>query len=374
MVVIQQADAVADRDQPGRDSADRVDAASVIREQPLMAPVTPELSWNWVHSLTQRPPDRTRRPDADLIARIRCSAPIQRGTRMMKLLTARQLGAYLKGRLINGFCYRAYDLQNLRTATDLALLTTDSAGPVSADPLVFALRWRAVDPADYAIPFSFPLADLPAFEGLAAMKPHERVGPPVLGTGFAPSNQHIIPEFVTSDLADLPMTANTSIAAYTADGTEVTLYQYLPEQRAWTRMFGPQWRHLFAGVPDVATDQEYVAVNPDRTIGTSLVGSYQGDIFEAIADPPHEYRVLARVRAARYPVEQLARRLWYATWKGITFTVVRAEGDWLRLRLCRPDAPSVSMLGATCVERGIYEIWAPTAEVEANQIDYEYKL
>jgi hypothetical protein len=239
---------------------------------------------------------------------------------------------------------------------------------------VFAVRWRAVDPRDYAIPFSISVDDLPTFEGLAAMRPHERVGPPVLGTGFAPSNHQVIPEFITADLADLPMTANTSIAAYTADGTEVTLYQYLPEQRAWTRMFGPQWRHLFAALPDAATDQEYIAVSPDRTVGTTLVGSYQGDVFEAIADPPHEYRVLAKVRAARYAVEQMARRIWYATWRGITFTVVRAEGDWLRLRMCRPDAAAVTALGAACVERGIYEIWAPTADVEAHQVDYEYDL
>jgi hypothetical protein len=367
--MFQQADAVFDSELPREDTT-----ALVVRDQPLMVPLTPELSWSSIHALTQRLPDRSRRAEADQVVRIRRTATIQRGSRMMKLLTSRQLGAFLRGRLISGFCHRACDLAHLRTASDLAVLTTDSAGLTGPEPIVFALRWRAVDPRDYAIPFSVAVDDLPTFEGLASMRPHERVGPPVLGTGFAPSNHQVIPEFVTSDLADLPMTANTSIAAYTADGTEITLYQYLPEQRAWTRMFGPQWRHLFSALPDVATDQEYIAVSPDRTVGTTLVGSYQGDVFEAIADPPHEYRVLARVRAARYPVEQMARRIWYATWRGVTFTVVRAEGDWLRLRMCRPDAASVSALGATCVERGIYEIWAPTADVEAHQVDYEYDL
>jgi hypothetical protein len=367
--MFQQADAVFDADGPGEETA-----AVVVRDEPLMVPLTPDLSWSSVHALTQRLPDRSRRPEAEQVARIRRSASIQRGTRMVKLLTGRQIGAFLRGRLISGFCHRACDVAHLRNASDLSILTTDSAGLAGPEPIVFVLRWRAVDPSDYAIPFSMTVEDLPTFEGLAAMRPHERVGPPVLGTGFAPSNHHVIPEFITSDLADVPMTANTSIAAYTADGTEITLYQYLPEQRAWTRMFGPQWRHLFATMPDVATDQEYIAVSPDRTVGTTLVGSYQGDVFEAIADPPHENRVLARVRAARYPVEQMARRIWYATWRGLTFTVVRAEGDWLRLRMCRPDAASVSVLGATCVERGIYEIWAPTADVEAHQVDYEYDL
>ncbi|MER7169545.1 hypothetical protein ABT336_26235 [Micromonospora sp. NPDC000207] len=31
----------------------------------------------------------------------------------------------------------------------------------------------------------------------------ERLGAPVLGTGFAPSNDQLIPEFVTRDLVDL---------------------------------------------------------------------------------------------------------------------------------------------------------------------------
>jgi hypothetical protein len=357
---------------PAAEADDTAAIADVV-DQPLMAPVTPALSWSWVHSLTQTPPDRRRPAEAEVVAQIRRSATVQRGTRMMKLLNGRQLGAHLGGRLVNGFCYRAYDLAGLHTAAELALLTTDVAGVVG-EPVVFALRWRAVDPIDYAVPFSLPVDELPAFPGLAGIRPHERVGPPVLGTGFAPSSHHVIPEFITSDFADLPMAATSSIAAYTADGTEVLLYQYLPEQRAWVRMFGPQWRHLFAGLPELATDQEYVPVNPDRTVGTTLVGTYQGEMYEAVADPPHEFRVLARVRAARYPVNQLARRVWYASWRGVTCTVVRAEGDWLRLRLCRPDGQNTIALAAQCAERGVYEVWAPSAEVAPHRVDYEYDL
>ena len=68
----------------------------------------------------------------DMVARIRRTAPIQRGTRMIKLLTGRQLGAHLKGRLINGFCHRAYDLAHLHTAGDPVRV----AGLLAAAPLL----------------------------------------------------------------------------------------------------------------------------------------------------------------------------------------------------------------------------------------------
>ena len=209
------------------------------------------------------------------------------------------------------------------------------------------------------------------------MPPHDRVGPPVIGSGFAPASQRLIPEFVTADLADLPLTANASLIAYTSDGTEVTLYSYLPEQRAWTRMFGPQWRHLVAGVPGSSrgpfpADQEYLPTEPAPS---RFVGQHNGEVYEAIADPPGEFRVAAKTRAARYPVEALARRLPYGTCRNARCTVIRSEGEWLRLRLCRPTGDSVTTLSAHCVERGLYEVWAPAAEVtDARTVDLPYDL
>lgn len=338
-------------------------------DTPLLAPVDRRMSWERIHELSQAPRHNgalgLTAVDADhrLIARVRRTATVARGTRMKKIFTAPQLAGYLAGRLLSGFCYRASDLAELRTATELSVLTGATPAPSATHDVVFALRWRATDPLDYHIPFTAPVDDLAAYPGLAAIPPHERIGPPVLGTGFAPSRQHLIPEFVTADLADLPLPASSTIVAYTADGEEVPLYSYLPEQRAWLRLFGPQWRGLLAGATGVPVEQEYVATTTDAVAPTTrLVGHYQGELYDAVADPPHEFRVLARGRAPRFMVQTLARRTVRATWRGVGCTVVRTEGDWLRLRLSRPDAQTILELGAQCVERGVYEAWAPLAE------------
>lgn len=206
-----------------------------------------------------------------------------------------------------------------------------------------------------------------ACHGLVTMPPHDRMGPPVLGTGFTPSGQHLIPEFVTRDLADLPMPVNAALLAYPADGDEVVLYTYQPEQRGWLRMVGPRWRHLLAAVPGISPDQEYVPVG-DEYRSTRLLGDHQEAEYEAVADPPDGHRVLAMTRAARYPVSRLRRRARYANWRGATCLVVREEAGWLRLRLCRPDPDAVATLGAQCYERGVYESWAPAADVTDDRL------
>ena len=329
---------------------------SNFEDEPLLMPVTRTLDWAGLHKLTQTP------SAAAQLGPIRRTAAIRRGTRMIKFLTGRQLGGHLRGWPISGFCYRAFDVAHLRTPIDLAIL---SGGiPESDGGVVFAIRWRAVDEWDYEV----PLAD--SYAGLVSMPPHDRLGSPVIGTGFAPSGRHIVPEFVTRDLAELPVPANTSLVAYTGDGTEVTLYTYLPEQRAWSRMHGPQWRHL---LPDtIAADQEYF---PTATPLTRYVGRYRDNVYEAIVDPPGEFRVAAKTRAARYPLDALARRVPSATWRDAHCTVIREEGDWLRLRLSRPDGDQVARLGAHCVERGLYEAWAPGAEItDAREDDHWFDL
>ncbi|GAA1829914.1 hypothetical protein GCM10009682_55910 [Luedemannella flava] len=348
-------------------------------DTPLLAPVTRQLSWERVHELSQTPRHHAGTgPDAEqrLITRVRRTATVQRGTRMKKIFTAAQLPGFLAGRLISGFCYRSTDLADLRTAADLSILTGAQPAPGAAHDVVFVLRWRATDPIDYDIPFAAPVDDLPAYPGLTNIPPHERIGPPVLGTGFAPSRQHLIPEFVTTDLADLPLPANSTIVAHTAAGDEVPLYSYLPEQRAWLRLFGPQWRNLLAGAPGLQIDQEYVATNTDAAAPTTrLVGHFHGELYDALADPPHEFRVLARGRAPHFLLETLARRTCRATWRGVPCTVVRTEGDWLRLRISHPDAQSILDLGAQCVERGIYEVWAPLSEcADLHETETPYPL
>ncbi|GFJ91195.1 hypothetical protein Prum_048370 [Phytohabitans rumicis] len=339
------------------------DSAEVL-EAPLMIPLNRARGWHDIHALSQTPAyahDPT-------VAGIRRTAAIRRGTRMIKVLSARQLSGYLRGWLPYGFCYREHDVAHLRTPADLALLRTDADAGRDNPDVIYALRWRAADLYDFEI----PLGD--NHRGLGGMPAHDRVGPPVLGTGFTPSGRHIIPEFVTTDLADLPLPANATLLAYTPDGTEVVLYTYQPEQRGWLRMVGPQWRHLLAGVPDIAPDQEYVP-SDEKNKSTRLVGRYRGQEYEAVADPPGEFRVLAMTRAARYPVEALSRRGAYARWRGVDCMVLRQESGWTRLRMCRPDSDGVAALGAQCYERGIYEAWAPAAEItDHRMVDIEYVL
>jgi hypothetical protein len=334
------------------------------REAPLVAPLSRTRGWPQVQRLSQTPASAH---DPFLVT-VRRSAAIRRGTRMVKVLSARQLAGYLQGWLPNGFCYREYDVAHLRTPADVALLRTDGDAGRDGFDAAYVLRWRAADPADYEIPF----ADNQP--GLVTMPPHDRVGSPVLGTGFSPSGKHLIPEFVTRDLADLPLPAGTSLSAYSPEGIEVMLYSYQPEQRGWLRLVGPQWRHLLAAAPGVSPDQEYVP-NREATRSTQLVGTYRGQEYEAIADPPDEFRVLAMTRAARYPVDAVARRGRYATWRGAACLVLREEAGWLRLRLRRPDQETLAALGAQCYERGIYEAWAPVSEVTDDQvIDLPYPL
>ncbi|NJC63543.1 hypothetical protein HC028_03310 [Planosporangium flavigriseum] len=330
-----------------------------LPDQPLRMPVSRSLDWAGLHRLSQQP------ATADsVVAAIRRSATIRRGTRMIKVLSARQLVGHLRGWLPSGFCYREYDVAHLRTPAELGVLRGDGADP---GDVVFALRWRAVDPLDYAVP------SVDTYPGFVNIPPGDRMGPPIIGSGFAPADRHLVPEFVTADLADLPLTANASLLAYTTDGTEVTLYTYLAEQHTWARMWGPQWRHLLSSVPEgFPGDQEYF---PVPAAPTRFVGRYRGETYDAIADPPGEFRLAAKIRAARYPVESIARRTVYARWRGVPCTIVRSEAGWLRVRPCRPDAEAIDQLAAQCVERGVYETWAPATEVtDAREVDIEYRL
>jgi hypothetical protein len=310
------------------------------------------MSWETLHQLSQRP------VASDMILRVRRTATVGRGTRMVKVLSLTGLAEHVSGGLPNGFCYRESDLAHLRTPADLAFAGTHELTAEAA----YLLRWRAVDAMDYEIPAG------KAFDGLTRMPSRTRSGPHVIGTGFAPAAKHLIPEFVTADLADIPLSAGAALVAYTADGTEVPLFSYLSEQRTWVRMCGPRWRHLLSAA-DI-TDQEYF---PVPAAPTMHVGVYRGEVYEAVADPPHEYRIASKNRATRWPVERLARRTSYATWRGAKTTVVREDRDWLRLRLCRPDAEQVGATGAHAVDRGRYEQWVPADEIfDRHEVDAVY--
>nr|MDT0658137.1 hypothetical protein [Micromonospora sp. DSM 115978] len=333
-------------------------------DQPLMAPLSRTRTWADIHQLSQSPATA----DDPVLASVRRSATIGRGTHMVKVLSPRQFAGHLDGWLPAGFCYREYDVAHLRTPADLSVIRSDVDAGRGGPDVAFMLRWRAVDPIDYDVPAG------DRYHGLMTMPPHHRVGPPVLGTGFTPSGRHLIPEFVTRDLADLPMPANAALLAYPPDGDEVLLFSYQAEQRGWLRMVGPRWRHLLDAVPGISRDQEYLPVSAGNSL-TRLVGGFQDQEYEALADPPEGFRVLAMTRAARYPVETLRRRARYATWRGADCLVLREETGWLRLRLRRPDLESVTALGAQCHERGVYEVWAPGTEVTDDRwLDVPYVL
>jgi hypothetical protein len=341
-------------------------APPVAFDTPLCMPLSASMSWAAAHRLSQSTPGTA--PAADAAARaMRDTVRIRRGTRMLKILSGRQLAGHLRGWLPQGFCHREFDIAHLRTPADLAVLATDHDQQADANDVAFALRWRAVDALDYAIPYA------PEHGGLAAMSPHARVGPPVLGTGFAPTNRHIVPEFITADFADLPLPAHAELIAFTGDGTEVLLYRYLAEQRAWGRLAGRQWRGLFDGIDGIAADQEYF---PVPAAPTRLLGDHDGTEYEAIADPrENEFLVLAKVRVLRHAVTAPTRRTPAVRWRGAPATVIRDSDDWLRVRLVRPSPETVERTGAACVERGIYEAWAPATEIsEHGEIVVPYPL
>ncbi len=340
----------------GQDSAVGTDPL----EPPLSAPLRRDLSWAHVQRMSQSAEHR----DDPLLRHIRQTAAVRRGTRMVKVLSPAQVAGHLGGWLPYGFCHRAGDLAHLRDPRDLALLRTDGAGDTE---VAYALRWRAVDPLDYEVPGG------PAQPGLAMLPAHSRVGAMVLGTGFTPSTDDLIPEFVTAGFADLPLPANAQLIAYVPGGEEVVLFAYQPEQHAWLRLAGPRWRALLDNLPGVSPDREYV---PCTTPGSAkLVGRIKGVEYDAVADPPAEFRARALTRAARYPVSTLSRRAEQALWRGAPCWVLQRDDAWARLRLARPDAEGLAVTGARCYERGVYEAWAPLGELADHHIaDIPYML
>jgi hypothetical protein len=322
-------------------------------EPPLMAPLRRDLTWPAVQSMSQSAVHR----DDPMLRAIRETAAVRRGTRMTKLLSPAQVAGHLGGWLPYGFCYRSCDIAHLTDPGRLTLLRTDGA---TDDRVAFALRWRATDPADYELPAP------PSQPGLAALPAHSRVGAMVLGTGFMPSTDDLIPEYVTAGFADLPIPANAQLVAHLPGGDEVVLYTYQPEQHGWLRLAGPRWRGLLGEVPGVSPDREYV---PCTAAGTArLVGMIDDKEYEAVADPPGEFRVRALTRAARYQVRTLSRRAEQALWRGVPCWVLQRDETWARLRLLRPDAESLGATGARCYERGVYEAWAPIDELADHHI------
>jgi len=340
----------------GEDNSLGIDAL----EPPLMAPLRRDLAWPDVQRMSQSAAHR----DDPMLRYIRATATIRRGTRMVKILSPAQVAGHLAGWAPYGFCYRAGDIGHLHRPEELTLLRTDGTEDTE---IAFGLRWRAVDPIDYEVPSA------PEQSGLAVLPTHLRVGSIVLGTGFSPSTDDLIPEYITAGFADLPMPANAQIIAYTPAGEEMVLYTYQPEQHAWLRLAGPRARHYLEVVPGIAPDREFLPCTD--TGNAKLIGRSGNHEYEAVADPPDEFRVRALTRAARYPVETLSRRAERAVWRQVPCWVLQRDERWARLRVIKPDGDAMAATGARCYERGIYETWAPINELVDHHItEIAYQL
>lgn len=277
---------------------------SVADDRSLTVPLGPGLDLEYVRRLTQTPHlDPAARV---LLDRVRNSSPLAPGDVLERPVVAQQITRLMETAAVpGGFCYRRRDTAHLRTPASRSVLGGETE---PGEQWAFALRWPVVDPGDYHAPVA------PEYEGLTAMPSSDRRGTPVLGTGFAISTTHLLPELVTADLTDLPLPDGALLVGYTTDGTERELFAYGEQQ--WT----PLSRERLVGLPGIE---------------------------------------LGRVHHVRRVLREPTR----VVWKGVTGSLVDADEDWARLRLSRPSPDVLSRTGAEAVRRGVYEKWVSRTEI-----------
>ncbi|HEX2143157.1 MAG TPA: hypothetical protein VHG10_01490 [Glycomyces sp.] len=328
---------------------------------PLAIPLMPGIDAATVHRYSQNP--RIGPAERALVSAVRATAFITGGTRMIKPLSSHQVARQLTSPpVVSGVCFREFDVAHLRTPDDRVVLSGD---PDDARDTAFALRWKAICACDYT---STEAANQP---GLVGIPGRERRGSMILGTGFLPSGTHLIPEFATAALADVPLTARAEILAYTPDGAEVALFQYQPQTKVWNRMAGARHRDLVNRIPGLENGRALFRTNPSAHAG--LMGDHEGERVPVTADPGHGFSVYARGATSRNPVTRPQRYFTRARWRDVEVLALGRNEDWVRLRLSQPDIEAVMATDATCVERGVYECWAPRAELERHHmvtIDY----
>jgi hypothetical protein len=341
------------------------DGGELLRagDSPIALPVMPGADVRTVQRLSQDP--RIGVADRALVAAVRATAVVQPGTRMVKALNRQQVARQLTSApLVGGVCFREFDVAHLRTPADRTVLAGD---PDNIGDVSFALRWRAVCARDY---FTTEASNLP---GLVNMPGRERRGSMILGTGFLPSGHHLIPEFATDGLADLPLPVGAEILAYLADGTEIVLFQYQPQHSAWDRVAGPRHRDLIGRIPGLEDGRALFRVDAARHAG--LTGEQESERVPVVADPGHGFVAYVKGAASRNPVERPWRFYTKARWREADCLVLGRNHDWVRLRLAQPDVENAQTTGATCVERAVYECWAPRAELEhPRTVTIEYAL
>ncbi len=319
---------------------------------PVSVPVMPGADAATVHRYSQNP--RIGPAERALVSAVRATAFVTAGTRMIKPLSRHQVARQLTAApLVSGVCFREFDVAHLRTTEDRVVLSGD---PDDARDTAFALRWKAIGSCDYTS------TEAAHFPGLMGIPGRERRGSMILGTGFLPSGTHLIPEFATAGLADLPLTARAEILAYTADGAEIALFQYQPQTHVWDRMAGARHRDLVNRIPGLETGRALFRTDP--SVHAGLIGEHEGERVPITADPGHGFSVFARGAASRSPVTRPQRFHTRARWRDVEVLALGRNEDWVRLRLSQPDIEAIMATDATCVERGVYECWAPLAELE----------
>ncbi|HUA28299.1 MAG TPA: hypothetical protein VMC03_05400 [Streptosporangiaceae bacterium] len=158
-------------------------------------------------------------PQADQV-----SMAIKAGTLMQKAIPPRLVEPYLTGRraVIAGFVYRVQDTSfagpaEYYEALDLGYAGSDF-GPDVAE--VYVLRWNAVGPEAYRIPYSAEHGG--DWTGKA----------PFTGTGYTSSRAHVVAEFY---LDPVPVPVGAEIYRITAGGDEF-IARY--DGQVWLRPVG----------------------------------------------------------------------------------------------------------------------------------------
>ena len=149
---------------------------------------------------------------------------IKAGTLMQKAIPPRLVEPYLTGRraVIAGFVYRVQDTSFAGPAEYYEALDLNYAGS-DFDPdvaEVYVLRWNAVGPESYRIPYSAEHGG--DWTGKA----------PFTGTGYTSSRAHVVAEFY---LDPVPVPVGAEIYRITAGGDEF-IARY--DGQVWLRPVG----------------------------------------------------------------------------------------------------------------------------------------
>ena len=300
-----------------------------------------------------------RRPPT--IATIRRTATIRRGTRMIKLLSARQFSALparppaervLLPRVRPGrSCARR---PTWRCSLGDAHHRPDRGEP-SCSGCAGARSTRSTTTSRSRL----QVGDLPAYAGLTAISPHDRLGPPVLGTGFAPEPAPPGAR-VRHRRPGRPADARRHLAGRVHAGRHRG--EPLP-LHARAAGLDPDVRPAAsatccAGLPEISIEQEYVQMHDRPHRRVHLARSVPG------RDVRGDGRPAARVPGAgQGPGRPLPGRVACPAGPGTSpgaaspapWSGSRATGA--RLRLCRPDRGTASTSGrsassAACTRPG----------------------